>query len=96
MEHSEGQNRQWPTTNQLVQVIQTLQQEVQALQSQQAEREAAAATSATLSLVEGAPGHRDYKAGMKPPRPTSFNDKNKGLQNFLSQLDVFVLLAGQH
>ena len=33
---------------------------------------------------------------MKSPRPASFNDKKKGLQNFFLQLDVYAQLAGQH
>ena len=33
---------------------------------------------------------------MTPPRPAYFNGKIKGLQNFLSQLDVYAKLAGQH
>ena len=66
------------------------------MQGQQAELEAAAITLATASVAGDAASHRDYKAGMKPPRPANFNGKKKGLQNFLLQLDVYALLARQH
>ena len=46
--------------------------------------------------MEDRPGYQDHKAGMKLPRPTSFNGKKKGLHNFLLQLDVYAQLAGQH
>ena len=85
-----------PTTGQLVQVIQTLQQKVHSLRSRQADLEALAATPATAFLAKKSPGHHNHRAGMKLPRPASFNGKRKKLQNFLSQLDVYALLAGQH
>ena len=48
------------------------------------------------SVAGDAASHRDHKASMKPSRPAYFNDKRKGLQNFLLQLNVYAQLSGQH